>query len=165
MDAIPTLTSKKAVSLFGDLKIFTKAELLSRVEVKYEAYSKAINIEALTMLQMAGEKIIPAMMKETAKLADTILAVKNCGGDASVQEELLSEVTKYLKESAAAKAGLEKAVRKAQAALEGREQAVRFRDDVIPAMAELRKPVDEAERIIDKEIWPMPTYSDLLFEV
>jgi glutamine synthetase len=165
VDAIPTLTSKKAVSLFGDLKIFTKAELLSRVEVKYEAYSKAINIEALTMLQMAGEKIIPAMMKETAKLADTILAVKNCGGDASVQEELLSEVTKYLKESAAAKAGLEKAVRKAQAAPAGREQAVRFRDDVIPAMAELRKPVDEAERIIDKEIWPMPTYSDLLFEV
>jgi glutamine synthetase len=165
VDAIPTLMSKKAVKLFGDQKILTKTELMSRVEVKYEAYSKAINIESMTMQQIAGTKLIPAMMKYAGKLAESILAVKECGGDASVQEELLAKVTKDLKEAAKAKEELHKATVKAQGIKDGRTQAVSYRDNVIPAMADLRRPVDDAELIVDKELWPMPTYSDLLFEV
>ena len=165
VDAIPTLMSKKAVKLFGDQKILTKTELMSRVEVKYEAYSKAINIESMTMQQVAGTKLIPAMMKYAGKLAETILAVKECGGDASVQEELLAKVTKDLKEAAKAKEELHKATVKAQGIKDGRTQAVSYRDNVIPVMADLRRPVDDAELIVDKELWPMPTYSDLLFEV
>ena len=165
VDAIPTLTTKKAVKLFAEQKVFTKAELNSRVEVKYEAYSKAINIESMTMQQMAGEQLIPAMMKYAGSLAKSMLDIKECGGDVSVQKELLTKISALLAETAKAQKALAAATGKAQGKTEGHDRAAAFRDFVIPAMAALRKPVDEAELLVDKDLWPIPTYSDLLFEV
>ena len=78
--------------------VFTEAELKSRAEIKYEAYSKAINIEAKTMIDMAGKEIIPAIISYTTELANSVLSVKEAGADASVQADILTEVSGYLKE-------------------------------------------------------------------
>ena len=165
VDAIPTLLTDKAVTLFGDYKIFTKTELTARVEVKYEAYSKAINIEAQTMLQMAGKMLIPAIIKYETSLAKSVTSLTECGVDAAVQKELLEKTAGLLKEAMAAKEALEDAVKKAAEAAEGVERATAYRDLVVPAMAALRAPIDAAELIVDKAMWPMPSYADLLFEV
>ena len=96
VDATATLTTDKAVKLFEKFGIFTKAELESREEIIYETYAKTINIEALTMIDMAGKQIIPAVVKYTKTLADTANAIKAAGGDASVQTELLADVSTKL---------------------------------------------------------------------
>ena len=91
IEAVETLTTDKAVKLFEKFGIFTKAELESREEVLYEIYAKTINIEALTMIDMASKEIIPAVIKYSKSLADSVLAVKEAGADAEVQTELLME--------------------------------------------------------------------------
>ena len=165
VDAIPTLVTDKAINLFGKFGIFTKAELESRVEIKYENYAKAINIEARTMIDMAGKQIIPAVIKYTRDLADTIIAVKQAGVDAPVQTELLEESSDLLSDTKMALAKLIEVTDTASAMSEGREQAVYYHDVVMAAMSELRAPVDKLEMIVDKAVWPMPSYGDLLFEV
>ncbi|MDO5345675.1 MAG: glutamine synthetase III [Lachnospiraceae bacterium] len=165
VDAIPTLVTEKAIKLFGKFGIFTKAELESRVEIKYENYAKAINIEARTMIDMASKQIIPAVIKYTKDLADTIIAVKQAGVDAPVQTELLAESSDLLSDTKVALAKLIEVTDTAAAMGEGREQAVYYHDVVMAAMSELRAPVDKLEMIVDKAVWPMPSYGDLLFEV
>ena len=165
VDAIPTLTTEKAIKLFGKFGVFTEAELKSRVEIKYENYAKAINIEARTMIDMASKQIIPAVMKYTKSLADTIIAVKQAGVDAPVQTELLAESSDLLSDTKVALAKLIEVTDTAAAMEEGREQAVYYHDAVKAAMDELRTPVDKLEMIVDKDMWPMPSYGDLLFEV
>ena len=165
VDAIPTLTTEKAIKLFGKFGVFTEAELKSRVEIKYENYAKAINIEARTMIDMASKQIIPAVMKYTKSLADTVIAVKQAGVDAPVQTELLAESSDLLSDTKVALAKLIEVTDTAAAMEEGREQAVYYHDAVKAAMDELRTPVDKLEMIVDKDMWPMPSYGDLLFEV
>ena len=146
--------------------MFTKAELESRVEVNYENYAKAINIEARTMIDMAGKQIIPAVIKYTTALATSINTVKAaCDADVSTQTELLTETSDLLTETKLALAKLEDITNHAAAMAEGREQAVCYHDDVRAAMDALRAPVDKLEMIVDKDIWPMPSYGDLIFEV
>ncbi len=165
VEAVETLTTDKAVRLFEKFHIFTKAELESREEVLYETYAKSINIEALTMIDMASRQIIPAVVKYTKSLADTVIAVKDAGADASVQAELLANVSAKLTEAKAALVKLQEMESKASAMAEGREQAFVYKDEVKEAMEALRKPVDELEMLVDKEVWPYPTYADLMFEV
>lgn len=166
VDAIPALTTEKAVNVFEKFGVFTKAELESRVEIQYENYAKAINIEARTMIDMAGKQIIPAVIKYTTSLANSINAVKTaCDADVSVQTELLTETSDLLSEAKLALARLIEATDKAAAMEEGREQAVCYRDEVKAEMDALRAPVDKLEMIVDKEMWPMPSYGDLIFEV
>ncbi|HCM12110.1 MAG TPA: glutamine synthetase type III, partial [Lachnospiraceae bacterium] len=167
VDAIPALTTKKAIDLFGKHHIFTPVELHSRAEVLYESYSKTINIEAKTMISMASVQYIPAVINYTRKLADSINAVKAAAPDidVSVQTELLKETSKLLYEAEEARKKLNAVVSEASSMGEGADQAVFFRDKVIPAMAKLRAPIDSLELIVDKELWPVPTYGDLLFEV
>ena len=165
VEAIPALTTDKAVDLFGKFHVFTKAELESRAEIKYENYAKAINIEAKAMIDIAAKQIIPAVVKYTKTLADTVIAVKEAGADASVQEEMLSEVTALLAEAKKALSALSDIIEEAAEKEEGKVQSEFYHFSVVPAMAALRKPVDELEMIVDKEVWPMPSYGDLLFEV
>ncbi len=165
VDAIPALTTEKAIKLFREFGVFTKIELESRAEVKYELYSKAVNIEARTMVQMAGKELLPAIMAYCGQLADSANAVRACGIDASVQEEILSELTDCLKEANASLKKLDEAIRNAEQVPEGRERAVALRDNVVPAMDALRRPVDKAEGYVDRRSWPVPTYADLVFEV
>lgn len=165
VEAVDTLTTEKSVKLFEKFGIFTKAELESREEVLYETYAKTINIEALTMIEMASKQLIPAVMKYTKSLADTVIAVKEAGADASVQAELLNTVSAKLAEMKAALKKLQEEEAKASDMKNGREQAFFYKDTVRKAMDELRAPADELEMIVDKDIWPIPTYGDLIFEV
>ena len=165
VDAIPCLATDKAVELFGKYKVFSKAELESRVEIKYENYAKAINIEAKTMIDMASKQILPAVIGYTKSLADTILAVKGAGAPTTVQTDLLNDVSKLLEEAKAALVTLEEVTDKAAEAGDMAAEARYFYESVVPAMAALRTPVDKLEVLVDKKVWPMPSYSDLLFEV
>ena len=165
VEAIPALTTDKAVELFGKFSVFTKAELESRAEIKYENYAKAINIEAKAMIDIAAKQIIPAVVKYTKELADTVLAVKEAGADASVQAEMLADISGLLTETKAALKKLEAVTEEAAGTEEGKVQSEFYHFSVVPAMEGLRTPVDELEMIVDKEVWPMPSYGDLLFEV
>lgn len=165
VDAIPSLLTDKAVSMFERFGVFNRAELESRVEIKYETYAKAINIEAKTMIDVASKQIIPAVVGYTKSLADTINSVKAAGTEAPVQTELLTECNSLLVET---KSALKKLI-ELDAVAAGKEdvadQARFFHDDIMPAMEALRAPVDKLEMLVDKEAWPMPSYGDLLFEV
>ena len=165
VDAVPALTAPKAIKLFESFGVFTESELRSRAEIKYEAYAKAINIEAKSMIDIASKHIIPAVVSYTTELANSVIAVSEAGVDSSTQKELLDEVTKYLKEMKAALKKLTEVTEKASDITEGKEQATYFRDVVQVAMDELRAPADKLEMIVDKEFWPFPSYGDLLFEV
>ena len=165
VEAIPALTTDKAVELFGKFGVFTRAELESRAEIKYENYAKAINIEAKAMIDIAAKQIIPAVVKYTKELADTVLAVKEAGADASVQAEMLADISGLLSETKAALKKLEAVTEEATGKEEGKVQSEFYHFSVVPAMEGLRTPVDELEMIVDKEVWPMPSYGDLLFEV
>ena len=165
VEAIPALEDEKTIKVFEQFHVFTEAELRSRVEIKYENYAKVINIEAKTMIDMASKQIIPAIIKYTKTLADTVVAVKAAGVDASVQAEALAEVSELLKEAKEALAVLIKVTDEAATKEEGEEQAKFFKFTVFPAMEALRAPVDKLEMIVDKEAWPMPSYGDLMFEV
>lgn len=165
VEAVESLTTDKAVKLFEKFHIFTKAELESREEVLYETYAKTINIEALTMIDMASRQIIPAVVRYTKSLADTVIAVKGAGANASVQAKLLDQVSSGLAQTKTALEKLQKAVEEAGAMQEGKEQAFFYKNAVCTAMENLRRPVDGLEMIVEKEAWPYPTYADLMFEV
>jgi len=166
VDAIPALNTPKAVALFEKFGVFTKSELDSRVEIEYELYSKEINIEARAMSDIATKQIIPAVIRYTTVLAKSINEVKAaCGADVSVQTEILMEVSDLLADTKLALAKLDEVTRVATTIPQGREQAVYYRDEVTSAMVALRTPVDKLEMLVDKAMWPMPSYGDLIFEV
>ncbi len=166
VDAVPALTTEKSIALFEKFNVFTEAELASRGEILYENYAKALNIEARTMIDMAGKQIIPAVIKYTTSLANSINAVKAaCDADISTQTDLLKEVSGLLAEAKEALVKLSEITAQGGAIEEGRAQAAFFRDEVKTAMDALRAPIDKLEMIVDKEMWPMPSYGDLIFEV
>lgn len=165
VEAIPAMVTDTAINLFERFGVFTKAELESRAEIQYETYAKAINIEARTMIDMASKQFMPAFIKYTKTLADTVNSVTAAGADASVQKEVLDEVTVLMGETKKALDALVKVTDEAAAKEEGAVQANFYHSDVFPAMEALRAPVDKLEMIVDKEAWPMPSYGDLIFEV
>lgn len=165
VEAAATLTTDKAIRLFERFGIFTRVELESREEITYETYAKTINIEALTMINMAGKKYIPAVIRYTKSLADTVIAVKEAGVDASVQAELLDSVTVRLSAVKTALVKLQKAVADAAAMEDVKAQAFFYKDTVKAVMDELRTPIDELEMMVDKSVWPVPSYGELTFEV
>lgn len=167
VEAIPALIDENTIRIFEKHHVLSKKELESRAEIHYEAYAKAINIEARTMIDMASRQFIPAVVHYIAKLAKSINEVKQACPtvDISVQEELLTDCSNLL---AAAKKSLEQlkiSLEKAGEKQEGEEQAVFFKSDVVPIMFELRKSIDSLEMFVDRESWPVPTYADLLFEI
>lgn len=165
VESIDEMVSEKAVKVFEKFGVFTRAELESRAEIKYEAYAKVLNIEARSMIDIASKHIIPAVIRYTKELAETVNAVREAGADYEVQADILHRVSTLLKDS---KESLEKlgiVTRQAMDKKEGKEQAFWFYEEVAPAMEALRKPVDELEMIVAKDIWPMPSYGDLIFEV
>ncbi|MDF2941593.1 MAG: glutamine synthetase catalytic region [Herbinix sp.] len=167
VEAIPALVTDKSVKMFEKHHVFSSVELHSRVEIQYEAYAKAINIEAKTMISMASVKYIPAVISYAKKLADSINAIKSAVPDAdvSVQSGLLKEISSLLAKTQVALKKLQDVTAEAAEISDVPEMAKFFKDAVVPAMAELRAPVDALEVKVEKELWPVPTYGDLLFEV
>ena len=167
VEAIQAYTAPDSIKLFEKFGVFTKAELESRVEIEYETYAKTINIEAKAMIDIAGKQLIPAVIRYTTLLANSLSAVSNAcpEADTSVQKELLLETSALLSEAKVALSKLTDATETAQKMEQGQAQAEYYRDEVTTAMEALRAPIDQLEMIVDKELWPMPSYGDLLFEV
>ena len=117
------------------------------------------------MIDMAGKQIIPAVVKYTKALADTVNAVKEAGVDPVTQRELLQKVSSRLAAMRIALLKLEKVEKEASEMTDAKAQAFFYKDTVKVAMEELRAPADELEMIVDKEIWPIPTYGELMFEI
>ncbi|MCI5502333.1 MAG: glutamine synthetase type III, partial [Lachnospiraceae bacterium] len=167
VEAVPYLVSDTTVSLFERQNVLTKTELESRAEIKYETYAKTINIEAKTMIDMAGKQYIPAVIQYITSLADSINSITAAcpSADVSVQTELLTKCSALLATAQKALANLEKVTAEAAEKEEGEAQATFFKDVVFVAMSELRTPIDELETLVDQDFWPVPSYADLLFEV
>ena len=167
VDATASLLYPKTIEMFERQHVYTKTELESRAEINYEAYAKAINIEAKTMIHMASKEYIPAIISYVTSLGDSINSISAACAEAdlSVQKDLLTTCSSLLAKAQTALYALKDADKKANAMEEGKEQAEFFRDTVFTAMADLRAPIDELEMIVDKEYWPVPSYGDMLFEV
>lgn len=167
IDAIPALVSESSIKLFESFEVFTRKELESRVEIEYEAYAKAINIEAKAMIDIAGKSIIPAVIRYTTRLADSIVKLKTAVADIEpyAQSSILIDVNEHLKSAKLALENLIKLMDDAGEVVGVDKHARYMREVIVPAMEELRKPIDELEMIVDKDLWPMPSYGDLLFEV
>ncbi len=165
VEAVETLLTEKSVKLFEKFGIFTKVELESRAEVLYETYVKTINIEARTMIDMASKQYIPAIIDYTKTLADAVIAVQSVGADASVQKNLLVEVSDKLTKAKAALDVLIDVRTQSKAIRNHKERAFFFKETVVPVMNELRGYIDALERIVDAKVWPVPNYSELIFEV
>ena len=167
IDTIPALVSESSIKLFESFEVFTRKELESRMEIEYEAYSKAINIEAKAMIDIAGKSIIPAVIRYTTRLADSIIKLKTAIVDIEpyAQSSILIDVNEHLKSAKLALENLIKLMDDAGEIAEADKHAGYMRKVIVPAMEELRKPIDELEMIVDKDLWPMPSYGDLLFEV
>ena len=165
--AVPALTTDKAEKLFTRFGIYTKSELESRAEIMYETFAKVLKIEANTMIHMAGKHYIPAAIHFNTRLGQSIAAVSGACADAdlSVQKELLVKSSKLLAESNNALESLKVLVAEVDAMDDVVAMALAYHDKIVPAMAALRKPVDELELLVDKSLWPVPTYGDLMFEV
>ena len=164
--SIPELTSEKSVRMFERFHIFTEAELQSRAEVKYENYAKTVNIEAKTMVTMARKQMIPSAIRYTKFLADTINSVRQAGlSDVSVEMDMLTRTKAMIKDASNALQTLIQVEKVAEGMQAGREQACYYYDVVMPAMRNLRNPIDELETFVDKTFWPIPSYGDMLHEV
>ena len=167
VEAISAIVSKKAVKLYEDFNVFTKAELEARLEIEYEAYSKAINIEAKTMLNMAGKSLLPAIMKYSGDLAKSIKAVRDLDLEVKPEEEtkILEKIVKLHNLARQSFHKLDAGVKEVSAIADIEEKAFAYHRQIVPVMKDLRVFVDELEMLVDKEYWPMPSYGDLIFEI
>lgn len=167
VEAIPALVTDKAIALFERHKVLSKSELYARKDVLYDSYCKAINIEAKTMIMMASVQYIPAVIKYTKLLAETINSVRNAMPEADlyVQKDLLKEASRLLSETKTALEILQRYVSEAVTKTRLEEKAEFFYQKVRPAMIALRTPIDALECIVDKELWPVPSYGELLYEL
>ena len=165
VNAIPALTTEKAENLFTKFNIYTKSELEARAEIMYETYAKVLKIETQTMIHMAGKHYIPAAIHYCTRLGQSIAAVTGAGVDAPVQKELLEKCSALLTQASEALEKLKVLLPQVDSMDDVPAMAMAYHDQIVPAMAALRKPVDELELLVDKAIWPVPTYGDLMFEV
>ncbi|MDO4480399.1 MAG: glutamine synthetase III [Erysipelotrichaceae bacterium] len=166
-DALPYFVKEENVKLFEKQHVYSKEEIESRYEVLIEEYVKIINIEALTMLDMAKKEILPAVTSYSKSLADTILSKKAvCESmDTTYETAVLKQTSELLKEAYEAVNALSESIDQMNALSDFEKKANFVRDDLLSKMAALRKPCDELEVIVDEKDWPFPTYGKLLFGV
>ena len=166
-DALPTILEKKNVDMLTAHKVFSVAEIQSRYEITLENYCKSVNIEALTMVDMARKEILPAVEAYVRDLSDTLRAKKAAvpGAAAKYETGLIARLSALTDEIDDAAAALERAMIQYKAIGDITEAANMIRDVILQKMAELRVPCDEAETLTAEKYWPFPTYGDLLFGV
>lgn len=165
VDTIESLTTEKAIALFEKFHIFTSKELSATKEILYDNYSKTINIEARTMIDMASKQIIPAVIRYSGDLAYAINQLESAGIIPTSQKELLKNVSEKLSEMQAAVKKLIVYENNAAIITNCCERAFYYKDRIRPAMNNLRLPADELEMLVDVDYWPIPTYGELIFEV
>lgn len=167
IDSVEALRTEKAKKLFEEFGVYTRAELESLAEIEYDIYAKTINIEARTMIDIASKHIIPAVVKYTTEIAKSLSAVRDAcpEADISVQKEILLETSDLLAEMKLALERLQEERQTAHQIKENKERAYAYLNHVVPAMNALRGPADKLEMMVDKTLWPFPSYGDLIFEV
>ena len=166
-DALPVYIRQKNIDLFVKHKIYTEKELISRYEILIENYSKVVLIEALTMLDMAKKEIFPAVCRFSTLLSDSITAQKSACPHlhCTLQEGLLEKVSTLLENLITQVQKLDNATAELKKTTDLQQSAYFCKDVVLPAMTDLRAVADELETIVDKQLWPFPTYSDLMFGI
>lgn len=165
VDAIPHFMDEKNLKLFTKHKVFTEVEIRSRTEILLENYSKVINIEALTTVEMAKKQILPAVMAYEKKICDILVSKKNAGISYQVEKNLAAKLDS-LAESLSAKVELlENKILKSHEVTDVLENSQYMRDEVFANMQSLRAVADELETIVATKYWPFPAYEDLLFNV
>ena len=164
VDAIPEYINPDTVALFGRHGVYTEKELTARADIAWEIYAKVINIEALTMIDMAGKDILPAAMRYTGELARTVNELTAAGVEPAAQKEMLERANILLRQASRALSELKEKQRQASS-LTGAARAKAYRDEVIPAMTVLRAAVDHLEMMCPADLWPVPGYGEMLFNV
>lgn len=165
VDCLPCYTAEKNINMFSKFKVYTKSEITSRMEILLENYSKVINIEALTMLDMVQKQIMPAAMRYISEVCLTVKAKKDIGLEDGAEERLaaqLSTLTDRLSESVDVLKGK---IADAQSLRNTRTQAKYYNHEVFVTMQIMREIADELETIVARDIWPFPTYVDLLYNI
>lgn len=165
-DCLPYSLHEKNLKLFISHKVYSETEMRARYEILSENYCKIINIEALTMIDMAKKDILPAVSKYSHELSDTVIAKAACGDiDASYEKELLAKVSRLNASAYKKTEKLEKVVVKAKEISDTTELSKYYKDAVFAAMSELRITVDELETLVPATDWPYPSYGEMLFSV
>ena len=164
---LPYMLADKNVELYARHKVMNRAELEARQETAYEEYAKLINIEALTMIDMAGRDVLPAVSRFAGDLAASAASKRALcpAADCGYEQSTVEQLSKLSGEAYSALKELEEGVRNARSAGDAREQSEYYHDTVIPEMERLRGAVDAMETLTDASCWPYPTYGELLFSV
>lgn len=165
-ECLPYSVHEKNLKLFTSHKVYSETEMRARYEILSENYCKTINIEALTMIDMAKKDILPAVSKYSHELSDTIIAKAACGDvDSTYEKELLAKISKLNATAYKKVQKLEEATLKAKEIDDTTELSMFYKDSVFAAMSELRITVDELETMVPAASWPYPSYGDMLFSV
>jgi glutamine synthetase, type III len=167
IDAIPAFTSKKAVELFSAFGIYSETELKSRSIVAYENYAKRINIEARAMINISGKQLIPAAIHYVTRLATSVNQVNSAcpAADVSTQEDLLLRASELLSDMKRSREKLQSDTDLAASIQDPAARAAAYHTQIVADMRVLRESADALETVVDKDLWPLPSYGDLLFEV
>ena len=165
VDALPHYMDPQNIAMFEKFHVYTKEEIASRTDILLENYSKVINIEAMTMLDMTKKKLLPAAMEYGKKICDTAIAKKQLGLDASAETKLAADLDSNTAKMYEAMQALESKVNAAKEIGDVLECAKAYRSQVFSAMSDLRTYADQLEMLVSAEDWPLPPYSDLLFNV
>jgi len=165
VDALKAFVTPKALKLFEKYEVFAPKELHSRYDIYVETYAKQINIEALAAIDMAKKQLIPSGLEYGTFLADSAASFKAVAVSASVQADMLKKLNAVLASAYKNLGKLEAAVEKAAGISDAVKQAESYRDKVVTGMAALRADIDAMEALVPKDMWPMPTYADLLFKL
>ena len=165
VDALPEYVSPKSIALFEKFHIYTAAELRSRTDILLDNYSKVINIEALTMIDIVRKKILPAVLRYSREICETGIAKQSLGIPADVEKDIASELSGLTEGIYKETNDLEEKVAEAQKLPSGLDSARFYRDEVFPQMQALRATVDEAEVNVSDDVWPLVPYTTLLFSV
>ncbi len=164
-DALPYSVKPENLALFDRQHVLNKEEALSRYEITMEEYTKIINIEALTMLDMAKKDILPSVSRFTKTIIETIKDKQSIGVDSSYESDLVSKLSDHLKEAYEALNALEEKTKTLAAEEDFEKAAFYVRDEILPAMEALRTPCDVMETLTDQKEWPFPTYGKLLYGI
>ncbi|HNC73987.1 MAG TPA: glutamine synthetase III [Elusimicrobiota bacterium] len=165
IEAFAAMATDSAVKLFEKYKVLSGRELHSRYEIYVEQYAKHINIEARCAIQMVKNQYLPAVIAYTGELAQTVNALKTAGADTKVQAALLKDVNELLASATDKLGALEEATAMANNIDNVVKKAEAFRDNVFTAQADLRKDIDALETLLPADLWPVPTYAEMLFNL
>jgi glutamine synthetase len=165
VDALKAFVTDKALKLFEKYAVLSHKEMHSRYDIYVETYAKQINIEALAAIDMVKKQFIPAAAEYATFLADSVASFKAVSVAAPVQEDLLKKLSVLMASAYKNLGKLEVATAKAQGTADTVKKAETYRDQVVTAMKALRTDIDALEMIVPRELWPVPTYGDLLFKL